>query len=233
MPPVNQKCERVVRGSVASEHIVQLFDTHISRAKTVAAFLAEGLEGGDTVLVVARRRHWTAAAKRLKRQGCDLDTAIGEGHLVFLDAGVTLARFMRRGRIDPLLFEAVIGTCVSELAARPQRRLRIYGEMVDLLAEEANLQGARNLEELWNALAARYSFLLLCGYASAHFAGPGTRSALQTICDAHTHIETNADDALGNWVLAERHTPADGDNDSGMLHRELNAFRRARLAFQG
>jgi len=228
---VTQKCERIVRGSVASEHIVQFFDTQVSRTKTVAAFLTEGLRCDDTVLVVARRKHWTAVAKRLKRQGCDLDDAIAQRHLVVLDASITLAKFRRRGRIDPVLFESVIGTSVSELAARSQRGLRIYAEMVDLLAEEANLEGARNLEELWNALSSRYSFMLLCGYASAHFADPGTRSALQTICDAHTDLKTNSDDALGNWVLAERHTPAESHSASGLLHRELNAFRRTRFAF--
>jgi hypothetical protein len=229
---VTQKCEHIVLGSVTSEHIIELFDTQASRAKTVAAFLTEGLRHGDTVLVVARRRHWTAVAKRLKRQGCDLDDAIAQRHVIVLDAVITLGKFMRRGRIDPVLFESVIGTCVSELAAHFQRGLRIYGEMVDLLAEEANLEGARNLEELWNALSSRYSFVLLCGYASAHFADPGTRAKLQTICDAHTDVQANSDDALGNWVLAERDTPAASHADSGMLHRELNAFRRAQFASQ-
>lgn len=198
---MTNNCELVVKGGVISHHIVQLFDTHASLIKSVAAFLEYGFDAGDTLLVVARPTYWKSIAKCLKRAGYPVDDAMSVGRLTVLDASATLASFMRRGAIAPALFEEIVGSCVGRLAGRAGHGLRIYGEMVDLLAEEGNLEAAHELEELWNELAERYSFTLLCGYAAAHFTDPLTAQALRAICDAHTRVDTKSDDTLGNWVL--------------------------------
>jgi hypothetical protein len=57
---------------------------------------------------------------------------------------------------------------------------------VELLAEEGNFRGAQRLETLWNELAERCSFTLLCGYCAAHFVTPGAGAALQEICRSHS-----------------------------------------------
>jgi hypothetical protein len=41
---------------------------------------------------------------------------------------------------------------------------------------------------LWNELAVRMSFTLLCGYSAVHFASDETRETLATICRMHTHV---------------------------------------------
>lgn len=200
---MSKKCERGGPASVASDHIVQLFDTQPSRAKAIWRFVSAGLDHGDTVVVVARPKHWRSAARLLRRGGCPVDRQLAAGRLVVLDADVMLASFMRRGALNLRLFEDVIGRCVRELVTRATRPVRIYGEMVDLLAEEANLEAARQLEDLWNDLGRRYRFTLLCGYAAAHFTDPKTAAALRAICESHTHVATASDDLLGNWILRE------------------------------
>jgi hypothetical protein len=110
-------------------------------------------------------------------------------------------QFMRQGRPVPQLFDAVVGSMVREIAARSAHGLRIYGEMVDILAEERNFGAVRQLEDLWNGLAARQSFQLLCGYSSAHFADPETAHLLPHICSRHTDVVIDDDDVLGRWVL--------------------------------
>jgi hypothetical protein len=199
---VTNKRESVVNERVLSHHIVQLFDTQRSLVRSVGTFLGRGFDTGDTLLVVARPKHWKGIAKYLKRAGHPVDGAISARRLIVLDASATLASFMRRGAIEPDLFEDVIGSSVGELA-EDTCGLRIYGEMVDLLAEEGNLDAAHELEELWNGLAQRYSFRLLCGYAAAHFTDPLTAEALHAICHTHTRVDATSDDALGNWVLTQ------------------------------
>ena len=49
--------ECVVRGSVASEHIVQFFDSDESRAECVAGFLAEGITKREPVIIVAKPKN--------------------------------------------------------------------------------------------------------------------------------------------------------------------------------
>jgi len=190
-----------VRGVVASDHIVQFFDTTASLAATVTTFLADGYRQGETLLAVARPSHWEAIARGLRAQRCPVTTAIASGRLTKLDADETLAEFMRNGLPDSLQFHAIVGSLIRRLS-RGRGRLRIYGEMVEVLAEEGNFYAARRLEELWNELAVRHSFTLLCGYSAAHFASPGARESLAQICDTHTQVQKGAADPLANFLLA-------------------------------
>ena len=70
----------------------------------------------------------------------------------------------------------------------PQRRIRAFGEMVDLLCERGNPTGAARLEELWNRLARRRSFSLLCGYRIDVFDRDAQISVLPEICRSHSHV---------------------------------------------
>jgi hypothetical protein len=125
---------------------------------------------------------------------------VAEGRLTVLDATAGLRRFMRRGMPHAQQFDESIGRLVRDLAA--PNGLRIYGEMVEILAEEANYRGAEQLEGFWNDLAATVPLKLFCGYSSAHFAAPNAGDALRAICDRHHHVHQSQTDLLGNWLLA-------------------------------
>ncbi len=193
--------ERIVHGNVTTEHVVQLFDTPDSLANVVSAFLNEGWQRGDHLLVVAKPAHWAKTSDRLERRGCPVAQATKEGRLSMLDAATTLARVTRFGVVDRQLFVEHIGGLVGRLVAESSASVRIYGEMVELLAEEGDLRGAQLLERLWNELGERQPFTLLCGYSAAHFADAHAMPALHAICDAHTRVQKNTSDLLGNWLV--------------------------------
>jgi hypothetical protein len=92
-----------------------------------------------------------------------------------------------------------IGQPVRALAA--QGRLSIYGEMVDVLAEREEVDAAIALEAMWNDLAERASFRLLCGYSSAHFVSRRAEVRLRDVCGAHTHVRSDDNDPLAGWLL--------------------------------
>jgi len=192
--------EEIVRGGTTSEHIVQFFDSRESMANSVAAFLAEGCRQGERLLVVAKPKNWIAIADSLRAGGHafadGLDTS-----LTVLEADTAMSQFMRHGLPDSLLFHRTIGELVRKLAADQHVGLRIYGEMVEVLAEEGNFHAAQRLEELWNELAVRHPFILLCGYSSAHFASRETREALLDICATHTQVHRTHADSLAEWLL--------------------------------
>jgi hypothetical protein len=185
----------------ATEHIVQLFDTPDSLANVVSAFLNEGWQRDDHLLVVARPGHWTRISDRLERRGCPVAQATRIGRLTILDAATTLARITRYGVVDRHLFMEQIGGLVGQLVAETSAGVRIYGEMVELLAEEGDMRGAQQLEGLWNELSERQRFTLLCGYSAAHFADSRSLPALHAICGAHSRVQTNTSDLLGNWLV--------------------------------
>ena len=187
---------------MVTEHVVQFFDDAESLATNVGAFLAQGLAAGNRLLVVAKPLNWQAVADHLRDCGHDVATALERRRLVVLDASEALAGFMRKGSPDPIAFEESIGDRVRRMRADPENRLRIYGEMVEILAAEGNYCGAHELEQLWNELGHRESFTLLCGYSTAHFAAIRAGSALRDICDAHSHVEIAPEDALAAFLVS-------------------------------
>jgi hypothetical protein len=194
----------IVRGSVASEHLVQLFDDTDSLAQTVAEFLYAGFNKGQTLLVAARPHGWAATLKHLHTLGCDVPAATASGRLLALDAGTTLAGFSQNGFPRADLFQEQIGALVRHLSDRNPLGLRIYGEMVNILATQGDYWAAERLEQMWQDLSAECSFTLLCGYASENFADPRTAGALEAICRSHTHTAVRPSDLLGAWLLSGR-----------------------------
>ena len=183
----------------ASEHHLQLFDSSESLAGTVARFVVKGLEQGQNVLVVATSSHLELIAKRMDEIGWNLHEAVVANRAIVADANQSLEKLMRYDRPNPVAFDEIVGTLVQRLSAG--KRPLIYGEMVDVLAERGNYKGAQKLEELWNALAKRERFTLLCGYSSAHFGNLRTAGILGAICAAHDHVHRNSDDMLAEFLL--------------------------------
>jgi hypothetical protein len=184
-----------------SEHRVQLFDSSKSLADTVGAFLVAGLQQGASVLLAVTPEHRDLLTRRIEESGWSVRTAVAANRLVVLDAARTLAKFMRLDRPSPIAFDEVVGTLVRRLSGDGSPPVRIYGEMVDLLAAQGNLRGAVELEELWNALGRREAFTLFCGYASGHFGDAKTAKALGDICAAHDVVERRRDDILAEFLL--------------------------------
>ena len=181
-------------------HGVHLFDTPESLASTVTSFFIEGYKAGGNLLIVAKPNHRAAILSALQRAGCFPDDTSVRQRLVALDASEVLNQITRHGVVDRRLFDSCVAPLVEKLAATG--KLWIYGEIVELFAEQQDFAGAIRLEEMWNDLSARVPFTLLCGYSSAHFAPPSSKNALRDICGTHTHAAATTADTLGQWLLA-------------------------------
>ncbi len=168
-----------------TNHLVQFYEDDEFLAAAVAKFFAEGVSTDDLFLVVATEAHRQAIQRRLGDAGFDVAQALASGRLTMLDARESLAKFMRDGVPDAALFEREIGSLVNQRASRGAR-LRVYGEMVDVLWREGQRNAAIGLEELWNDLQCRHAFTLLCAYAMASFYKEPV--ALQRVCAVHTHV---------------------------------------------
>ena len=182
-------------------HFVQLFDESASLSDAVADFVAEGLTGVDRVLLVMAYDHWLETKATLLGRGVNVEAAVYSGRLVVRDAAATMKHFIRKGRPQQALFDNSVGLLVSTLASYGP--LRIYGEMVDVLAAEGDLYAALELEEMWNALGERHQFTLFCGYSAVNFGNPMTAPVLRSICKAHSHVVSNSRDVLAAFLLSE------------------------------
>ena len=192
-------------GTSAPEHVGQLFDEPASLGRSAAAFLLDDATPDTILLVVAKPAHWRVIAGELEGRGYPLESRMLDGRLQVLDSSQLLLRLLTDGAPDLARFDSVVGSLVSELASASAGGLRIFGDMVDVLADRGNLRDACIFEECWNRPAQRVPFSLFCGYSSMNLAGPGTVNMRRAICHSHTRMATDERDPLGTFLVQNAH----------------------------
>ena len=170
------------------EHGVQIYDDPSELARTVSAFLAAGLDGGQPGVVVATREQWTSFCEGLDARGWDASATRAQGLLVAADADETLAAITDGDRPSAERFRQVIGDLLDRVGGATEREPRVFGSMVDLLCRAGDLDGAIALEELWNDFARHRRFSLLCGYRLDVFDVHAQSGALPHVCGLHSHV---------------------------------------------
>jgi hypothetical protein len=169
-------------------HDVQFYKSDAYLTSVVADFLAAGVRVGQPLIVIATAPHRIAFARELRSRGLDIDEILSGREATWLDARETLAAFMEAGHPNPELFNATVGSVFDAvLRKRHYLVVRGYGEMVDLLVQDGNLEGAMLLEGLWNDLATKYAYSLLCGYSLENFLHEAGSQNLQRVCAHHNH----------------------------------------------
>ena len=167
-------------------HDVQFYDTEDFLVREAARFLADGIRAGQPLIIVATQAHRKQFASRLRELGFDADEYYFGSEAIWLDARDTLDAFMEGGMPNRERFDATLGVVFERLLGkRTYLVARAYGEMVDLLWKDGNVEAAIALEEMWNALAARYSFTLLCAYAMGDFHEEEHTATFQRVCAQH------------------------------------------------
>lgn len=171
------------------DHVVQFYEKETALHDTVASFLAEGLRAGEAALVIAVEEHRDALRFRLAALGVDVNALTRTGQLVVVDAREVLATVMPDEMPSAAAFREHVGRLIEEaMAARPEARLRAYGQMVDVLWREGRTQAAIRMEELWNELAHDRSFALLCAYAMGPFYQEGDAAGYDEVCRLHGRV---------------------------------------------
>jgi hypothetical protein len=176
-------------------HDVQFYENEEFLQTAVANFLADGVRVGQPIIVIATSAHRKAFAERMRSLGIDPDDLVHARDAIWLDARETLSAFMEGGRPSPELFEATVGNVFAKLVKnRRYVIVRAYGEMVDLLWNDGKAEAAISLEILWNELAAKYSFSLLCAYSKASLS-KDTGHSVDAICGQHMRVLPSEFDA--------------------------------------
>lgn len=222
----------------ACSHAAQIYADIDELAESVAPYLAAGFTAGEPALLVATPAHRRVFAAWLGGWNWDVETLRARGMLTVLDADTMLGRLMHAGGgPSATVFEAVIGEAVDGIGERfPNRTIRIFGEMVDLLSERGHIDEAIRLEELWNGLARTRRFSLLCGYRLDVFDLATQRTPLPHVCRVHSHVlpvpdpqrlahavDLALDEVLGTERTAQVHT-AIAETDADKVPRAQHAL---------
>ncbi|MGH3277940.1 MAG: MEDS domain-containing protein [Trebonia sp.] len=169
------------------DHAVQFYGDDEELSASVGRFLSEGLSVGGAAVAVATGGHRDGFVAGLAVTGTDAAATRSAGRLVMVDAAVMLDSFLAGNRIDGSRFAAVAGSLIGRAAAAGQP-VRIYAELVALLWDAGQVALALELEEMWNDLASRLPFELLCGYPARLWAGREDTGPLEQVCRLHTGV---------------------------------------------
>jgi len=180
-------------------HFVHLYGTDLlSLGRSAAAFMAEGLMVGHSVLAIVGPENWDVIAAELERRGVDVGAARGDGSITLLDASATLATFTVDGVPDRARFDATVASAIRE-AVRRDPGVRLYGEMVGLLWSAGDAPAAILLEKMWNELLESVSTRLFCSYPIDIFGDDFHPESVDGIMCAHSHLLP----AAGSAALAK------------------------------
>jgi signal transduction histidine kinase len=189
----------------SSQHTVQFYESDDFLAERISVFIGSGLRADESCIIIATQAHREQIEHRLQTTGARVTIARKQRRYIALDAAEVMARFMVDGMPDADRFNTVIGGLIAEAAhSRPSRPICIFGEMVALLWDEGNGDGAVALEDLWNDFINGLPHIsLCCAYSMRGFAGEAHKEPFSAICERHTHV-LPAESFAALATLAER-----------------------------
>src|SRR6202158_2277180 len=172
---------------LSGEHIAQLYSHETVLVESLRMFTKHGVSRGEAVLLVLTPSHRDLLLPQLKADGFDVGRLQHDGQLLLLDAAEGLTSFMLDGLPDATLFRMSVGELVDRMKSRGNRKLRVFGEMVDLLWR-SNQPAAVRLEQLWSELIEGSDLSLFCAYSTSHV----HESFPEALRTPHSHIITSA-----------------------------------------
>lgn len=171
-----------------SGHDVVVYHAEDALTKSVVDFLSAGIRVGQPIIVIATPAHRREFLAGLRAGRLDPEEQFAGSLAVWLDARETLDSFMEGSLPNRELFIATVGSVFERLLDKRQYLIvRAFGEMVDLLWKDGNIEGAILLEQLWNELALKYKYSLLCAYSIENFVHEAGVAAFRRVCDHHTN----------------------------------------------
>jgi hypothetical protein len=197
------------------EHLVQIYNTDHAFIDTLESFVADGLRGGESAIVIATSTHLQILEQRLTAAGFDVAQLRARDQYVSLDAGETLQLFMKDDWPDEQRFVRLVRGLLA-CARRDGRKVRAFGEMVAVMWARGQHAATVHLEHLWHRLCGTDNFSLLCAYPRAGFTQDAVAS-INEICAAHSMVLSPLIPLFNREVGA----PAEGARKSSLVVRPL------------
>lgn len=170
------------------ENLAQIYTNTGEFLNILEKFVGNGLQAGESVIVIATLAHLIALHERLTLRGFNLEGARDRQQYIPLEAREALAKFIVRGWPDDQRFEQFVGDLLEQ-ARRGGRRVRAFGEMVAVLWAAGQSGAMLRLEQLWQQLCQKEGFSLLCVYPPPGFT-QDVEASVQEICATHAKLIT-------------------------------------------
>ncbi|HEU5451710.1 MAG TPA: MEDS domain-containing protein [Terriglobales bacterium] len=169
-------------------HSVHVYDADSALIDRLCGIVSSSLRIGNSVLIVATPEHREQLVRELSGIGIDIRSQAREGRFSMLDAQELLRTFMVNGMPSRDLFLLAIGTALEDARRKSRgagQGVTVFGEMVAVLWDQGNKQGALEVEELWNQALRDQTFHLHCAYPRSGFVSGEDELA---VCSSHSHV---------------------------------------------
>jgi hypothetical protein len=165
---------------------VRFYEGERSLAQVIAQFFADGFADGHPAIIVATPSIRAALLLELDARAFNVVDLQRSRMLLLFDVRDMLSIIASDGKPDAVIFDKIMCGAIDRACRdRPDRATRIFGQMVDVLWRDGQQKAAIALEILWNQLARKRGFWLLCGYATGNvYEG----SSVGDICGQHSHV---------------------------------------------
>lgn len=177
----------VLRDPITGNHLVKVCQNKTIQSNAVAQYVQEGLRNGDAVVIIGRPELRKAAIVLLNTLGLDTQSLKDQGQLKLFDAEFLLSSLLINDEIDALVFQKHVAIPIQALSSK-YGKVRIFGEMIDLLWQQDKHDTVMQLEDFWNKLFQTIDFSLLCTYSLDHIDPDAYDNSLERICRFHTHL---------------------------------------------
>jgi hypothetical protein len=171
------------------DHLCEFYKSTEDLIHSLSDFVVPGITRGEGIILIATQLHTKKLIEALENRDIDVAMATARGQLVIFDAHATLSKFMVNDLPEPNKFNKLINTTLLTMQGKFPR-IRAYGEMVDILVKQNNVEATIELENLWNEICSKNSLSLLCGYSTDFFT-KDNQAVHKKICNTHNHLVTN------------------------------------------
>jgi CheY-like chemotaxis protein len=168
-------------------HAVLYRDDDRGFVDSISGLLSTSLRRRDVVAVASTQPIRAGIARRLRADGWNVGESGEFGHYRAIDAAAALASVMRNGHPDADLMRELVGGLERTRAMGPrgaESRLTFAGEIAAQLVAEGNVEGALEMEHIWNDLTSPLPFLTICSYPMSPLDGADER-VFPHLCAEH------------------------------------------------
>lgn len=170
----------------ATGHDVLFYGTSFP-AREVGDYCRLGLAPDSAVMALATTAHLALIRTVMMEAGVDVSAAEVDGQVVFLSVEEALAVAHVGGVWNDEGFDAFVAERARVLLRRFPK-LRVYGEMVEVLCTQNRAAQAVELEATWNRLRHPNAFELLCSYSLDSLERASASGHGVHLCAAHADV---------------------------------------------
>jgi len=172
-------------------HVVGFYSDDRRFVDDMGGSIGTALNTGNAVIVVATPAHRSGLLSGLRAQGIDVDLIMKQGRYIAIDAANALSGLMDDGALDSIRFLKSFGELILTAAQSVKgdyARVNVYGEGVNLLWTQGNVEAAIQIEKLCQQLVDFYNVDIWCGYSLTGAPGPMATHILKQICAEHSEV---------------------------------------------